>query len=67
MTEETTKLKIVCPFCDETYTADMLIDLESSMGECETCGYDPKVSKIEIKCSSCKKVVYVKEYKTYNF
>jgi len=65
--KEETQLKIVCPFCNATYTADMLIELEDSMVGCETCGPDPAELKIEIKCSKCKKVVYVKEGKSYDF
>lgn len=60
-------LKIICPFCNAPYTADMLVDLDESTSCCETCGPDPVSVKIEIKCSNCEKVIYVKEGKSYDF
>ncbi len=65
--KEETNFKIVCPFCSEPYDAEMMIDLEEHSGGCETCGPESADLKIEIKCSNCKKVVYVKEGKSYDF
>ena len=56
------EFKIICPFCNKEYTADMKTDLESSIEGCETCGQWSEINGcIEIKCSNCKKVVYKKE------
>jgi len=65
MTEENT-LKILCPFCNEPYTAEMLIDLEEG-NDCDTCGGDSADLTVEIKCANCKKIVYKKEGKGYDF
>lgn len=67
MTKRIKKFEIQCPFCSAPYTAEMLVDLDDSMGGCITCGPDPANLKIEIKCSNCKKVVYVKEGKSYDW
>ena len=67
MNEKETGFKIICPFCNAPYTAEMEIDLEDSMDGCETCGPDPVELKIEINCSNCKKVIYTKEGKSYDF
>lgn len=61
------EIKILCPFCNVPYTADMLIDLEDGDSGCDTCGHGAASLKIEIKCSNCQKVVYVKEGKSYDF
>lgn len=54
------EFKIVCPFCNASYTAEMEDDLWASQG-CETCG--PEITgSFEIKCSNCKKLIYKKEY-----
>lgn len=51
-----TELKILCPFCNQPYTREMLDMLNDSYG-CETgCKY----YRIEITCTNCKKIVYVK-------
>ena len=59
--KEPQTLKIICPFCDAPYTAEMTESLFSAEG-CDTCGYgsEPQGS-IEITCTNCKKVVYKKE------
>lgn len=54
------ELKIICPFCNAPYTAEMANDLYAADG-CETCGPEIEGSVI-ITCSNCKKVVYKKEY-----
>ena len=64
---EQTNFKILCPFCSAPYTAEMLIDLEEGGSGCETCGPESADLKIEIRCSECKKIVYVKEGKSYDF
>lgn len=58
--ETKTGLKIVCPFCNAPYSAEMEEDLEASLG-CETCGNSSISGVIEIICDNCKKVVYKKE------
>lgn len=62
--EDKKELKIVCPFCNAPYTADMKDNLYSSEGYgCDTCGGGGSVEgTFEIVCTNCKKVVYKKEY-----
>ena len=54
------KLKILCPFCNAPYNAEMEFDLDTSSG-CNTCGASME-GNVEIRCSNCNKIVYVKEY-----
>ena len=61
------ELKILCPFCSAPYDADMLIALEDGDTGCETCGPSAANLKLEIVCSNCKRIVYVKEGKSYDF
>jgi len=63
----TEELKIICPFCNADYTAEMLDNLSAEAGF-DTFGADGSaevVGKIEIKCSNCKKIVYLKEFSSY--
>ena len=61
--KDETEFKILCPFCGTPYTAEMELELFGGGGGCETCGYGSEPSgTLKIKCSGCKKVVYVKEY-----
>lgn len=53
-------LKILCPFCNSTYDAEMLLDIEGST-MCETCGPDEGEPTVEVTCSNCKRVIYKKE------
>ena len=56
------KLKIICPFCNEEWTAEMETELLSMSEGCETCGHGAGATvRLEIKCSNCGRVVYVKE------
>jgi hypothetical protein len=55
------ELKILCPFCNVVWTADMEDDLWASAG-CSTCGDASITGEFNIDCSNCKKIVYVKEY-----
>jgi endogenous inhibitor of DNA gyrase (YacG/DUF329 family) len=55
------ELKILCPYCNAPYTADMTDTYLYASERCETCGPEIRGS-IEIKCSNCKKLVYKKEY-----
>lgn len=60
---DTTELKVLCPFCNAPYTAEMLTELEGSTG-CVSCGEGGTVyieAVIEIKCQKCNKIVYRKE------
>jgi len=55
------ELKIICPFCNAPYTAEMVDNL--SIGEgCETCGSGSCSGSVDIKCENCKKIVYSKEF-----
>lgn len=50
-----------CVFCGAPWDEPMLENLSVSQG-CETCGYGQSVSAtLKICCSSCHRVVYVKE------
>lgn len=57
------ELKILCPFCNAPYTAEMEKQLYVG-GYCETCGpnQDDFTGTIDIICSNCKKLVYRKEF-----
>lgn len=57
--KSTEELKILCPFCNAVYTAEMLEDLDAA-GGCPTCSVGIS-GEIVIKCDHCKKIVYVKE------
>lgn len=56
------ELKILCPYCSNPYTAEMLVELEDKGSGCESCYISNPTAAIEIKCSNCKKLVYKKEY-----
>lgn len=58
--EHSNELKILCPFCNAPYTAQMEEDLDVSM-RCETCGPGPIMGAIFIICDNCKRTVYKKE------
>jgi protein-arginine kinase activator protein McsA len=56
------ELKILCPFCNAVWSAEMEDEYEKGGSSCETCGpYDHVAWTVTIYCSNCKKVVYVKE------
>jgi len=57
------KLKILCPHCSHKYSAKMEEQFEQTLHSCPSGGiYTNELSyRIEIICSNCKKVVYVKE------
>ena len=61
------QFEIQCPFCSKAYTAEMLVQLEDSQWGCETCGPESAYLKIEIRCSNCKKIVYAKKGKSYDW
>lgn len=58
MEEDT--FKIICPFCNAPYTAEMEDNLYTT-GGCDTCGSEINGS-MDIICSNCKKIVYKKEF-----
>lgn len=53
------ELKIICPFCNAPYTAEMLSDFDYSMGSEYTGMYGENVTTA-IYCSNCKRKVYQK-------
>lgn len=55
-------LKIICPFCNAPYTAEMLMELWDEGIGCPSCYSAHPKGKLEIKCTKCKKTVYIKEY-----
>lgn len=61
------EFKIFCVYCNAPWDAQMLVDIEDYGAGCETCGPESSDVKLEIKCSNCKRVVYVKEGKSYDF
>ncbi len=60
MEQKNKKLKIICPFCNAPYTAEMEEDLFLT-GGCPTCDYKDYSGTIDIICNNCKKIVYSKE------
>jgi hypothetical protein len=57
-----TNLKILCPYCDQAWDAEMEGKLESISAGCDTCGFGAEASvRFEIRCSNCHRIVYVKE------
>ena len=54
------ELKIICPFCNASYSAKMLVDL-SNGDNCESCGQGDPTGTLEVVCSNCGKVVYRKD------
>ena len=54
----------LCPFCSAPWTDDMVKveDTYASRG-CDTCGYGAEITgTVTIKCSSCNRVIYQKEF-----
>ena len=53
------ELKILCPFCNATYTAEMKQRFSYSMGSEYTGIYGEEV-ETKIYCSNCEKLIYQK-------
>lgn len=53
----------ICVFCNARWTDEMVnIEARSGGGGCDTCGMDGEANyRVEIKCHSCKRVIYIKE------
>lgn len=45
----------------------MHLNIEEYGAGCDTCGPESADVKLEIKCSNCKRMVYAKEGKSYDF
>ena len=54
------ELKVLCPFCNSVWTADMVEELNYSSCIYKSC--DRCDGEIKIICSNCKKIVYIKEF-----
>lgn len=53
----------LCVFCSAPWTDDMTQIEASSSAGCDTCGYGGgPYGTITVTCSSCKRIVYVKEF-----
>jgi acetyl-CoA carboxylase beta subunit len=64
----TNKFKPLCPYCREPWSDEnvMVEDVYCSQG-CDTCGSGAEASgTIVIKCHSCKKVMYKKDFAQEN-
>lgn len=59
--------KIFCVYCNAPWDADMHLNIEEYGAGCDTCGPESADVKLEIKCSNCKRMVYAKEGKSYDF
>jgi hypothetical protein len=58
----------LCPFCSAPWSDDMVsvMDLSSSGGGCETCGYGEEVrATVDITCDECERLIYRKEVRDY--
>lgn len=55
------ELKIICPFCNAPYTAEMEANFNIGEG-CETCRSGSCSGTVDVICSNCKKLVYSKEF-----
>lgn len=66
MKEAKLPFKMICPFCSAEYTPQMEAEIEEGMSVCESCGPDPATGVITILCAKCGRVVYKKEYESYN-
>ena len=63
-TTNDSELKILCPYCNATWTAEMEAELIASSAGCDTCGYGAYTEyEITIKCQNCQRTVYTKEYR----
>lgn len=52
-----------CVFCGADWDDPMIDDYHHSKG-CDTCGYGAETTfRLEINCSGCQRLVYVKECK----
>lgn len=58
----TADLKVLCPYCNAVWTAEMLADLESTTVY-DTFGESagPARGIIDIHCSKCGRLIYRKE------
>lgn len=64
--EEIGAFKILCPYCNSPYDARMIAEIEFSGYGCDTCGPSSPDGALEIYCTNCKKLVYKKEYTSYD-
>lgn len=57
--------KVVCPFCDAPYDAEMLLKMETDLFGSDSAGVYKidLVSTVDITCSKCGKLVYRKVYR----
>ena len=56
------QLKILCPYCNAEWDAEMEAQLDAFNAGCETCGYGASATfTVSITCSNCGRVVYRKE------
>jgi len=56
------KLNILCPYCSAVWTARMEENLLDVSSGCHSCGYGGSATiRVEIRCDSCERIVYVKE------
>lgn len=67
MKEENNGLNIVCPFCNKKLPPNIVLGVEEDFGGCDTCGPESADVVIEINCPKCKKLIYKKEGKSYDF
>lgn len=56
----------LCPFCSQPIK-EFFLEVEDGSSGCESCGLGSADVVFEIKCDSCKRVVYRKEGKSYDF
>lgn len=54
------ELKILCPYCNSVWTAEMIAELNYSSCIHNSC--DRGDGEVKIVCSNCKKIVYIKEF-----
>ena len=55
----------LCVFCNAPWTDDMIEVEASASAGCETCGSGSEpYGTITINCSSCKRLVYRKDFQT---
>lgn len=60
--------KPLCPYCSEPWTDEMIrLEVDEYGGLCPSCGPESPDIILEIICSKCKKLIYKKEGKGYDF
>lgn len=58
----------VCPYCNAEWTDEMMhIEVDEGSSDCLSCDPGSSDVVVDVTCSQCKKLIYRKEGKSYDF